>query len=97
MLFRSPANLEAAVAFVSRLSQRFPAGVVVALLGPEMQAAAPLLREAGAADAIISVLEVPRVWRLAEWQLTRAPRSDLTLREIVAERMPWPTHATPGS
>jgi hypothetical protein len=89
------ANLEAVVEFLRQSSQRFGQSVVVALLTVDTAAAASLLREAGAIEALRSVLEAPRLARLAGRQFALAPAEQLSLREFTAQRMPWAAHRTP--
>ena len=57
----------------------------------------PLLRQAGAVDVICSLLEAPRLARLARRQLTLAPKQAISFDEFVAERMPWRAYATTES
>jgi hypothetical protein len=92
----TPDSLEAVVGFLRRLSQRFPRATAVVLLALEVEAAAGLLREAGALDAIASVLDVPRLARLARRHHARAPKREMTLHEFVVDQMPWAAYATPS-
>jgi hypothetical protein len=91
-----PENLEAVVDFLRRLSQRFPRAMAVALLAPEAEAAAGMLREAGAVDAIASVVDAPRLAGLARRHHARAPKREMSLHEFVTAQMPWAAHATPS-
>jgi len=88
------ANLEAALDFVQQTSARYPNAAVIALLSPESLTTAPLLREAGAIDVATSVLAAPRLARLTQRHSNLAPSEPLTARQFVAERLPWPSHAT---
>jgi hypothetical protein len=90
-------NLEATLDFVRRISSHYPNAALVALLSPEFLAAAPLLREAGAIDFAASVLEAPRLARLAQRHHQLAPVAPLTPRQFLIERLPWPSHATNSS
>src|SRR5206468_1030368 len=90
----TPANLDAALDFVSRTNLQCPRAALIALLSPELLAAAPLLREAGAIDVATSVLEASRLARLAQRHFQQAPLEPLTARQFVADRLPWPAHAT---
>src|SRR5262245_29411191 len=87
-------NLEATLDFVRRVSSHNPNAALVALLAVETSAAAPLLREAGAIDVAASVLEAPRLVRLAQRHHQLAPLEPLAPRQFLAERLPWPSHAT---
>jgi DNA-binding NtrC family response regulator len=87
-------NLEALLGFITSVKQPFPRASVVVLLAPESLHAAPLLREAGAIDAITSVLQAPRAARLARRQLALAPKQEADVREFITQRMPWPAYAT---
>jgi hypothetical protein len=90
-------NLEATLDFVRRISSYYPNAALVALLSPESLAAAPLLREAGAIDVAASVLDAPRLARLAQRHHQLAPLEPLTPRQFLVERLPWPSHATNSS
>jgi len=87
-------NLEAVIGFLKKVSERFPRAAFTALLAPEFQPATCLLREAGAIDAIASVLDAPRLTRIAQRHHARAPQREMTLREFVADQMPWAVYAT---
>lgn len=88
------ANLEAAVNFISLCHSRYPHAAAIALLSPEVLAADPLLREAGAIDTLASVLEAPRLARLALRHFREAPQQPLDEQSFLADRLPWPAHAT---
>jgi hypothetical protein len=93
------ANVEAAVERVVWLTREHPNCRVAALLAPEFCEAEPLaaewlVREAGAIEAICSVLEVPRLARLASRLAARAPRRSQSIEEFIADRIPWPGLAT---
>ena len=90
-------NLEAALDFVSRTNSQHPHAAIIALISPEVLAAAPLLREAGAIDVAGSVLELSRLARLAQRHFRQAPLEPFTARQFVADRLPWPAHATNAS
>jgi len=90
----SPAKIEEAVRFVASVSRRFPRAAVVVFLAPEVEPAGALFRECGAIDAITSVLQAPRVARLARRHFSLAPQRETTFRQLAAERMPWRSHAT---
>jgi hypothetical protein len=74
-----------------RVQQR---AAMVALLAPEAANAELMFREAGAVDVIASVLDVPRIARLAKRCAARAPDSEPTFEQFVAEMLPWPGLAT---
>jgi hypothetical protein len=88
-------NLPSVVEFIAHLNERFPRAKVVALLAEEVAGAGALLREAGAIDAVCSVIETPRVASLAQRQLQQQPRRESEPSEFVADCMPWPSAATP--
>jgi hypothetical protein len=87
-------NVEAVVDFVLRATSRFPRCVIVGLLAPDALAAVSPLQEAGAIAVASSVLEAPRLVRLAARQFTHSPQAELGLREFAERRMPWAAHAT---
>jgi|SRR5581483_1027201 len=87
-------NLESTLDFTCRISSHYPNAAVVALLSSEFLAAAPLFREAGAIDVVASALESPRIARLAQRHFAQAPTEQLTTRQFIAQRLPWPAHAT---
>ena len=90
----TPANLDAVLSFIASINNRFPRVSIVVLLTADAASAAALLREAGAIDAVASVLELPRVMRLARRKLRQTAGEPLSLHQFVAERLPWPAHAT---
>jgi hypothetical protein len=90
-------NFEAMLDFNRRISSQYPSAALVALLSLETLAAAPLLREAGAIDVAASVLEAPRLSRLAGRHHDQAPIEPLSPHQFLAERLPWPSHATKSS
>jgi DNA-binding NtrC family response regulator len=90
----SPLHLEPTIEFIRRMQDRFSQCAVVALMATETVPAAPLLQEAGAIDALTSILEAPRLARLAQRQLALVPPEETTLRDLTARRMPWAAHAT---
>lgn len=85
----TPANLDQAVDFVVHTGRRFPRALVVALLAEEAESAERLMQEAGAVDVIGSVLDVPRIARLARRHYAAAPPPELDFHELVRQRMPW--------
>jgi hypothetical protein len=87
-------NVEKVLEFVVRSRVRFPEATFAALLAADAVGAAPLVREAGAIDAINSILDSQRLARLALRQFSLAPQPELGLRELITERMPWSAHAT---
>src|SRR5436190_2885022 len=88
------ANIEAASGFIVRVGVRYPQASIVALLAADVLAAGQLMQEAGAIDVVNSVFEAPRVARLAHRQFALAPQHQVDVFEFIAERMPWPAHAT---
>jgi hypothetical protein len=89
------ANLEAILQFLMKIHEGYHRATVVALVASEASAAANLLREAGAVEVITSVLDVPRVARMARRQFALAPKQEVDVQDFVAELMPWA--ATPGA
>jgi hypothetical protein len=87
-------NVEAVLDFLTTDMAQFPQARTVALLAADARRAEPLLREAGAIDVLTSVLDVERLARAAERQMAQAPPKELTIRELVRERMPWPAQAS---
>jgi hypothetical protein len=86
-------NAALAIDWLQRIS-RWPNVRLVALVSPELAAAEPLLREAGALDVLTSVLDVPRLARMAVRQVAPTPTNQPTIRELVFQRLPWAAHAT---
>jgi hypothetical protein len=89
----TPANLDLVVDFVLQNSRRFPRAALVALLAEDAAGAEQAVREAGAIDAIGSVLGAPRIARLASRQFSLAPPPELSLQELVERQLPWATPA----
>jgi hypothetical protein len=87
-------NVEAALVFIVRTLERYPQSSVVVLLAEDAMLVDGLMREAGAIDSVNSVIEAPRVARLARRQFAQAPQEQIDVQEFLAERMPWPAHAT---
>ncbi len=87
------ANLDQAVEFVVQTGRRFPRVLVVALLTEETASAERLVQEAGAVDVIGSVLDAPRIVRVARRHYSLAPPAELGFVELVQQRMPWAAHA----
>jgi hypothetical protein len=87
------ANLEAAVEYLKRLGPQYPRAAAIALMTAELLPAAPLVREAGAIDVATSVLDAPRLARLARRHFQLVPQPALTAQEFVNERLSWPAHA----
>jgi hypothetical protein len=83
------ANLDQLVDFVVQLGRRFPRALVVALLAEETTSAERLMQEAGAIDVIGSVLDAPRVARLARRHFAACPPPELDLQELAGQRLPW--------
>jgi len=90
----TPANLEAAIEFVAQCSGRVPRAAAVALMASELSSAALLFREAGALDVATSVLDAPRLAKLVRRHFKQAPQPALSIRQLAAERLPWPAHAS---
>jgi hypothetical protein len=90
------ANLGLVLELLDHMSQRFPRARAVALIEPELLPAAVLLREAQAIDVLAWAHEAPRVARLARRQFDLAPRRQLGLHELVAQRMPWAAYTAAG-
>jgi len=88
------ANLVNVVDFLVRLRKAYPRAAAVVALNSDTAEAEPLLTEAGAVGVFHSVLEAPAIARMVERKLAAASRSELSLPELVAERLPWPAYAT---
>jgi hypothetical protein len=96
----TPTNLPAVTAFLAQLGKQYPQAAAVALLAcddttdnPPTQAAA-LLAEAGAVAVFQSVLEASRLAKMARHMAALAEPEELPVSEFVAQRLPWPAHAT---
>ncbi len=96
----TPSNLPAVILFLTQLSKQYPQAAAVALLarddatGNQLPQAADLLAEAGAVAVFQSVLEAPRLAKMARSTAALAEPEELPLSEFVAQRLPWPAHAT---
>jgi hypothetical protein len=89
------ATLDASLTFIDRTGRQFSRARFVGLVASDAIAAAPLLREAGAIDVLVSVLDANRLARIARRQFALVPTvGPPTIREFVAERLPWSTYAT---
>lgn len=87
-------NIEPALVWLSTIHRDFPLARVVVALEPDLASAEPLLREAGAVAVYYSTLQAKPMARLARRQLALAPSDERDLWQWIAERMPWPTHAS---
>lgn len=87
-------NDTAALDFLAAALRQHPQLAIVALLSPAAIGAEPLLREAGAVDVVRSVLDLPRLARLAARFAARAPAAELPLDQYITEALPWPGLAT---
>jgi len=85
---------EAILDFIVRIRRAYPRAPIAAFVSSETSAMASLLREAGAVEVIGSVLDTPRLARLACRQFALAPEPELSLRELAFVRMPWPAYAS---
>lgn len=90
----STLNDTAALDVLVAALRQHPQSAIVALLSPAAIGAEPLFREAGAMDVIRSVLDVPRLARLAARVAARAPAAELTLDQFITEALPWSGLAT---
>jgi len=94
------ANLESVIEFLTGFSRRYPRAAAVALLTTDNDVAETLLAEAGAIAVFRSVLDAPALARLAQRKSALASPSDQSMPEFlnhqewIAERLPWPAHAT---
>jgi len=86
-------ELQPALDWLDDVGRHFPQVRVLVALPQELASAELLYREAGAIDVLYFTLQVPAVARMAQRQLAQAPRDQLTVRESIAERMPWPAFA----
>jgi hypothetical protein len=92
-LHGTEANADRLVEFLVEASERYPRAALAGLLGPDDLALAPLLREAGACEVICSVLDIPRLTRLAARHAARSPQPEWNLHESLLQRMPWSAYA----
>jgi len=88
----APADLASTIEFFARTA-RFPKAQLAALVPAELAAAELLLREAGAVDVLTTLAQAPRLARLFVRHQRRAPATDRSFQELVAERLPWPALA----
>lgn len=88
------ANLESVIDFLAHFSHRYPRASFIALLTAETEAAETLLAEAGAVSVFRSILDAPALAHLAKRKSLGASPIDLSLPDFVAQRLPWPAHAT---
>ena len=88
------ANLASVVDFLVRLRERYPRASVAVVLNCITINDESLFNEAGAIAVVRSVLEAPAIARLAERKFAAASKSELSLPEFVAQRLPWPGFAT---
>jgi hypothetical protein len=82
-------NVASVIDFLLTAAQRFPRARFAGLLEVADGPWDPVLREAGAIDVIHSVLDLPRLSRLADRQAELTPLSEPSMAEWVASRMPW--------
>ena len=90
----SESNLAVAVESIQRIGRCYPRAVVVVLLSVEMRAAEMLAAEAGASGVFHSVLEAPRLAKMALKKLALVKPVELTPQQLVAQRMPWSAQAS---
>lgn len=84
------ANLEAVLAAFPAWSRRFAGCRLIALADPAMKPAHLLLREAGASAVLFTTRKAPQAARFACRHLSLVPPEDLSLRETILGRLPWP-------
>jgi hypothetical protein len=82
-------SLDAAVSLIVRTRRECPAARFVVLLDAGVESAESLLREAGAVDVLHATRDAPRLAGLAQRHLALAPRQEFSLREQIADRLPW--------
>jgi hypothetical protein len=87
------ANLSAVLELVSRIRIEFSQARIVALLAPELAPAEAIFREFGAIDVATWTHEAERIARLVRVYVDSAPRENLSMSELIAERMPWKAYA----
>jgi hypothetical protein len=88
------ANLESVIDFLTRMNRCYPRSATLVLLTADTESASTLLAEAGAIAHFQSVLDAPAMARLAQRKSATASPGELSLSEFVADRLPWPAHAT---
>ena len=79
---------------VREICDRYPRAAVVAMHDTGAVAAEGLFREAGAVDCVTSVLQLPRVARLAVRLAASMPDGEASMEELVVQMLPWPALAT---
>ena len=87
-------NMTSIVDFWLETAVQYPRARMVGLADAGNAAGAVVLREAGAIDVICSVLDLPRLSRLADRQAARTPRREVSIGEWTSARMPWKALAT---
>jgi hypothetical protein len=90
----SVAHCDAVQSFMTSMARIHSDVPLIGLLTPEAAEAEVLLREAGAVDVIHSVLEIPRLARLAARYARQTPYVEPSLDRFVADMLPWPGLAT---
>ena len=88
------ANLTPAIEWLDQIGRQFPHARVAVALSMGMAPAASLLREAGAVDVYFGVHQVASAARIAQRHFALVPREQVSLRQSVMSRMPWPAAAT---
>lgn len=87
----SQSNLEEAFAAICRLQRVRPPSAVMALAARGLEAAEPLLREAGAVHVMLSRQELKFAATIFKHDCQAKLNSDESIRERVWRRMPWET------
>lgn len=77
------------VSFLQQASQRYPRARFAVLLDCVAGGQEILFREAGAIEVIHSVLDLPRLAKLACRHADRQASGELSLQRFVQARMPW--------
>ena len=87
-------NMTSIVDFWLKTAARYPSARMVGLADAGNAAGETVLREAGAIDVIGSVLDLPRLSRLADRQAAVTPRPAASITDWTSARMPWNSLAT---
>lgn len=88
-----PENAEAVCGRLADLTQRFPRARVALLADRNLRPVEWLLREAGAAEVLFSVGDLPRLRPVLRRFWEQMPRSRTSFRDQIWSRLPWSRHA----
>jgi hypothetical protein len=86
----TPGNAASAGEWIERVSREFPKARFLVLGASEVRLWEWWMREAGAIAAAFSPRELAPIVKMARRHLAAAPEEELSFREQVRRRMPWP-------